>query len=321
MSSQSPLSNMDLSFRTYLNQRLAKNALHITGDDVPDYAYGMDYELRKRLDSIPGLLSFAKKLYGTIASNQMQEANRSGVCVSPTQFPDVYAIACECADRLGIAIPNVYILNNQATNASACCMDDIQPFIIVYSGMYERVTPGELKACIGHECGHIQNNHLVYQNFCNMLLNGAIAGVSVLAQQFVELATYGAEAALYAWSRAAEVTADRAGMICADTLMDSHMLNAKLMYGATWKEQEIDFAALREQLDMQMGNVARWGEWISDHPSTVRRIVAEQEFAECETFYAWRPDRKRPDSILRSKEECDRRCKTYIDLSSGKGAE
>lgn len=315
----SPIEDMDWSFRTYLNRRISENARHITGDDVPDYAYGMDYELRKKLDAIPGLHSLATKLYVTLATSALQELNRTAVAVTPTQFPDIYDIGCDCARRLGIAVPNIFVSNNPMMNAMAYCADDIQPVIEIYSGMYERVTPGELKAVIGHECGHIQNNHVVYENIVSLLTNVGVNGISVQYPALAAVLSQSTIIALSAWSRAAEITSDRAGMICADDPKDAHRVNAKLMYGATFKEQEIDFDALKEQLRQQMGNIAKYNEILDSHPSGVRRIMAEKEFAECSVFYDWRPDIKKPDSILRSKEECDARCKTFVNLTSDKG--
>lgn len=319
-SRKSPIASMDWSFCTYMNHRTAVNARHITGDDVPDYAYGMDYELRKKLDSIPGLHSLATKMYMTMASTSLQNLNRNAVAVTPTQFPDVYDIACDCARSLGIAVPNVFVSNNPMMNAMAYCSDDIQPVIEIYSGMYERVTPGELKAVIGHECGHIQNNHVVYENIASMLTNVGITGIGVTFPTLAAILSRSTVIALSAWSRAAEITSDRAAMICVDDPMDAYRVNAKLMYGATFKEQEVDFDALQEQLRQQMGNISKYNEILDSHPSGVRRVMAEKEFAECSVYYDWRPDMKKPNSILRSKEECDTRCKAYVNLTSNQAA-
>lgn len=317
---RSPIADMDWSFGSYLNRRISENARHITGNAVPDYAYGMDYELRKKLDAIPGLYSLVMKMYLTEVTTYLQQLNMSSVAVTPSQFPDVYDIACECARRLGIAVPNVFILNTSEINAWTYCIDEMQPTIVITSAMYERFTTGELKAVIGHECGHIQNNHSVYDYIANMITNTGIVGIGARYPMLAAIWSTSTAVLLSSWSRAEEVTADRAGMICADDPEDSFRVNAKLMYGATFKEQEIDYAALEEQLKQQMGNISKYLEITSSHPTSVRRIMAEREFAECAVFYDWRPDLKKPDSVFRSKEECDTRCKTYINLTSDKGA-
>ena len=104
-------------------------------------------------------------------------------------------------------------------------------------------------------------------------------------------------------------------MICADGLADCLSVNAKFMYGGAFGEHQIDFESLKEQLRMQMNNVTKYMELIYDHPSSVRRMMAEEEFAQCRIYYDWRPDLKKPESIMRSREECDERCKKYITLN------
>lgn len=315
----SPIANIDWSFGTYLNQRVSKNARHITGDDVPDYAFGQDYEFRKKLDSIPGLHSLATK-YSILTNSQFtQLLNRSGMAVGPTQFPEVYDIACDCARRLGIAVPSVFIVNDPSLNAGTMCADDAQPSIMLNSGLYERVTLGELKTIIGHECGHIQNNHYVYTCLFEQIVSNKENNPMYSLQDYY--ITLGARALLQSWSRAAEVTCDRAGMICADNINDAYTAEAKMLYGATLnKNPEIDFDELEKQLKIQMSNMSKLEEWYQTHPGTLRRIMAEKEFAECEVLYSWRPDLKNPDMTLRSKAECDERCKSYINLTSSKGA-
>ncbi len=316
---QSPIADLDLSFRTYLNRRISENSRHIIGDDVPDYAYGMDYELRKKLDAIPGLHSIATKMYVTMASTALQDLTRNAVAVTPIQFPDVYDVACDCARRLGMSMPNVFIKNDMSLNACAYCSDDIQPVIELNSALYERLTLGELKAVIGHECGHIQNNHVIYENIASLLTNIGINGLGTRYPTLAAILSQSTIVALSSWMRAAEVTSDRAGMICSDHLEDAYNFEAKLMYGATFKQQIIDFESLEAQLRQQMGNITKYNEILDSHPSGVRRIMAEKEFAECEVLYSWRPDLKRSDSVLHTKKECDERCKTYINLTSSNG--
>lgn len=311
-----PIEGIDYSFKTYLTKRKTENARHMDGNAIPDYAYGMDYELRKKLDSIPGVFSLAKKLVSTQASITLQQINQQAACATPTTFPDVYDIGCECARRLGTTIPSIYIFPSTEINAYTIATEDTEPMIVIHSALYERFTHGELKAVIGHECGHFQNHHSTYKTLANLFLTQGIAGVGLLAGVNLQyLLTQGITLALKSWDRAAEITADRAGMICADGLRDCLSVNAKFMYGGAFGEHQVDFESLKEQLRMQMNNVMKYMELKYDHPSSVRRMMAEEEFAQCRIYYDWRPDLKKPDSIMRSREECDERCKKYIALN------
>lgn len=312
----SPLCGIDCSFGSYLTRRKMMDAHRMDGNGIPNYAFALDYECRKKLDSIPRFYDAAKTITGTYVSREVHEYNRKSLAVSPTQFPDIYQMTCDCARTLGIGIPNTFIYNDPSMNAFTYAMDDVEPMVVIHSGLIERTTPGELKFIIGHECGHIQNYHSAYQYLSRLVLNTGLNVASGISQMITALMTLGSTAALSAWSRASETTADRAGMICADRPQDCYSALAKLMYGGILgNEQEIDYDSIREQLEHTVSSIAKYSEIFDSHPAIARRIAALQEFCECESYYEWRPDQKNPGQLMRSKAETDERCKRYIDLS------
>lgn len=307
---------LQFGFREYVRRRQAMENARLSGNGLPDYAFAMDYELRKKLDAIPHLYNIGKNICGTYASRHMHEVNMNGLLVGPDQFADVYETGCECARRLGIGIPNIYILNNQGINAYTIATDDVEPVIVVYSGLYERFTAGELKCVIGHECGHIHNRHGIYNMLGTLILQMGLSGMSgVISTQLLNLLTISSQAALNAWSRAAEITCDRAGLICCDRVEDAYSVNAKLTYGAALGEHSVNLEALKRQLEEQVKSIARFDELLYDHPVAARRIAAEMEFSQCEIFYRWRPELKEPGAVMRTREETDERCRKYVDVS------
>lgn len=312
----SPLASVDSSFGNYLTRKKMMESKRIDGNGIPNYAYELDYESRRKLDAIPGFYETAKTITRPSVSREVHEYTRTSLAVGPNQFPEIYQIACECASTLGIAIPNVYIKNAQEVNACAYAVDDVEPTVIVNSGMLERFTLPELKYVIGHECGHLHNYHSAYRVLSSMVLGIGVAGVSAgISSVLGGLLSAGSMVLLNTWSRASEVTADRAGLLCADSLEDCHNAMAKLMYGGIiGSEHQIDFGDIRRQLDDTMESVARYSEIMSTHPATARRIAAISEFAECAVYYEWRPERKAPGAFMRSKQETDMRCNRYIDL-------
>ena len=82
---------------------------------------------------------------------------------------------------------------------------------------------------------------------------------------------------------------------------------------------QLDINSLKQQMELNMNNPTKFYEYEMDHPITIKRIMADIEFEQCETLYQWRPDLKVPGMKLRSKEETDARCKKYIDVSGRKG--
>ncbi len=312
-----PLTSIDCNFGNYLTRRKQIESRRMDGHGVPNYAYALDYESRRKLDAIPGFYETAKTIIRTNVSREVYEVARSSLAVGPTQFSEIYEIGCECAKTLGIAIPNIYIQNDQTVNACAYAVDDVEPTVVVNSGMLERFTIPELKYVIGHECGHLHNYHSAYQILGNIILNIGTAGISaVVSAAVASILSIGTQTLLSAWSRAGEVTADRAGLLCADSLEDCYSAMAKLMYGGViGAEYAIDYGAIREQFNNTVESVARYNEIFSTHPATARRIAAIAEFAECQVYYEWRPDKKSPSAVMRSKKETDERCDRYIDLN------
>ncbi len=307
----SPLGGIDVSFARYVSKRKAQESQHLVGG-VPDYSFDLDNEMRKKLNAIPGFYSVAKKLCATYVAREIQLLNQSGLAVGPNQFPEIYQMGVECAGRLGIGVPNIYIKNVTEMNAYTVAGDDSAPTIILFSGIVERMTPGELKCVIGHECGHVHNQHGVYQVAVDYILRSGkgmagliLSGANMALMQF--------------WTRAAEITADRAAVICADRVEDAVGVNKKLTYGAMLGgEYDVNIDALREQLEITMKNPTKILEITANHPNSIRRVLADLEFAECEVFYRWRPEMKRPGVVERTKEQTDARCKKLVNIIDNK---
>lgn len=312
-----PTFSVNCSFAVYLQRRKAIDDKRMDGHGVPNYAFSLDHEARKKLDSIPGFYSTAKAITSTYVSQTISLMNRTALAVGPDQFPEIYAVAKDCARKLGIAVPNVFIDNDMSFNAYTIASDDIEPVIVIHNGLRNLLTLSELKFIIGHECGHIHNYHTAYEYVSQLILSAGVGVTSGVNAMLATILSLGSTAALSAWSRAAEVSADRAGMICADSVEDSYSAIAKCLYGGTiGKTDSVNIGPIMEQLKYTTSNITKYDELFSDHPSSARRLKAMQEFSECAVYYEWRPDLKKPGQIQRSKKETDMRCKQYIDLSA-----
>jgi Zn-dependent protease with chaperone function len=315
--SANPTQTIDVSFSGYLSGRKALSEAH-TVNGIPDYAYGSDYSIRQKINALPGAYAFFRALTNQVVPLQRQRINQYGLKVGPTQFADVHEQVVECARILGIGIPSTFIINDPTINAGAYAMEDGSPLIEINSGMLERLTPGELKTVIGHECGHVHNNHSLYNVAVKMILRALWVDIPVVGQIF-SLVSLPLQIALMTWSRAAEVTADRAGIICCDDPNDALLVEAKFMYGATFNRSDVNIEAVLKQYDTMRSTPARFLEIDSSHPSSVRRIFAMKEFINSEILYKWRPDFKNPSMTLIGKQELDARCEKYVSVAkSGK---
>jgi Zn-dependent protease with chaperone function len=73
-------------------------------------------------------------------------------------------------------------------------------------GLVDALTEAELADVIGRQCGKIQNQHVVPAT--------ALFHLEHFASRYVRWIVAPALAALRSWSRRAEVTCDRAGLLC-----------------------------------------------------------------------------------------------------------
>ena len=87
----------------------------------------------------------------------------NSIRVGPQQFPEIHETATRMSARLGIAKPEVYIVQENMLNAFAWRLAG-KSIIVLYSGlidsMYRSETPRDLDFVIGHELGHIAAGHL-----------------------------------------------------------------------------------------------------------------------------------------------------------------
>ena len=308
-----PTDYIDISFQRYVRNRVTSSAAHLV-NGIPDYAYGPDFVLREKLRAMPGTFPFFKAITNQYVPYIKQVCNLDCLRVGPGQFPEIHEMTQDCARRLGIGMPTVYIYPDPSIiNAYTIATEDDSPLIIIHSSVVERFTPGELKSIIGHECGHIHNNHGIYNTAANIILNAMSTGLPIL-RQILSLLSLPLRYALQAWMRAAEVTCDRAGSICCDDLHDELTCLAKFLYGGAFDAGEINLDAVLRQYDMLRSTPVRLLELESDHPVPVRRLFAVKEFFNSELLYAWRPEWRTPELQLIGKQELDARCERYIGV-------
>jgi Zn-dependent protease with chaperone function len=109
-------------------------------------------------------------------------------------------------------LPELYVMTGPMPNALCIGLD--KPFVVVNSGIVDLLDEEELRFVLGHELGHAMSGHALYQSVLIFLirLSGAIAWMPLGA-----LGLRAIIAALMEWSRKAELSGDRAGLLaCQD---------------------------------------------------------------------------------------------------------
>jgi Zn-dependent protease with chaperone function len=239
------------------------------------YSYVSDHNTRKAFDRIKPVelaVTAAVRLFKATGKNELLGKS---VKVGPNQFPRVHSLAVECAKTLGIAVPTIYIQNNPQANAMTYGTND-DSFIIVHSGLIDHFTDEELLSVIGHECGHIHNSHVVYLTAMHYL--------RAVAVMFLRWIVAPAEIALSSWSRRAEITCDRAGLLCCRSLDVSTRALAKLALGSTKLYDQLNMDAFIAQHEEGQDGIGRYAEIRASHPWLPKRVLALRAFAESELY-------------------------------------
>lgn len=162
----------------------------------------------------------------------------------PKQYPTLHRILAECCEILDMPEPELYLSSNPFPNAFAGGVE--RPYITIRSAMVDTLSDEQLYHLIGHELGHIKAGHILYKSVASVLFPilemlgrrtfglGDVAQVALLA-------------AFFEWSRQAEVTADRAGLLCAQDFTLSAHSNLMLTGGPNRLAHEADHQAFLDQ--------------------------------------------------------------------------
>lgn len=313
---ENPTVNIDLSFNNYLQNRSSELSAHLVGG-VPDYAFSLDEKLRSSLAAMSPVRVIAKSLVSFAVPFCKQIQNMQAIAVSPQQYPRIYAIGEDCAKRLGIYIPQIFVYSSPFKNAYTIAIDNVAPMIVLSAALVEALSEQELKFVIGHECGHIHNSHGVYNTAVELMTNGSAQIVLRLIPGFAWLEGAikgGLTLFFFNWSRCAKITCDRAGLICCGDITVAQMALAKQAAGRNDQLQNINLQEYLKQLGNVQFTPVRLLELFQAYPLIPKRIQALRLFNECKLLHEWRPELKFTVNSSRSKAEVDNLCEEFIRI-------
>lgn len=206
----------------------------------------------------------------------------TAVRVSEKQFPLIHRQATICERILNLPPVNIFIGTapggvpsvsafTYGTEDSAC--------IFLTSGLVDALNEEELRFVIGHEMGHIKSRHLLYLTIANMITMGLSARTSVLSQVVVGMLGQ----LLAPWQRKAEITADRAGLLCCQNVHTAVSAMVKVSLGARKLFDQLDFEEYMKQYDTLKANY-RWSESQESHPYVIHRVHLLRNYAASPDF-------------------------------------
>ncbi len=260
----------EFDFAGYVERKKNPGGVRGLGSGYGDYAFSGDIKVRRRLDTLKPVQLVVRSMVRLFKRVRKNELLGNAVKITRRQFPELFDATAQCAAALDITMPTVYVTNNSSINAGTYGTDE-ESFIVLNSGLVSMFDADEILYVIGHECGHLQNNHVVYKTVLDIMKSGA--------GKVISYAITPASLALNSWSRRAEITCDRAGLICCknETAALSAML--KLAVGSKQLFEKADLEEFMGQVDELQEGVGRFAEYFETHPYIPKRLHALKMFA------------------------------------------
>lgn len=194
------------------------------------------------LRKIPVFDQVLRALFGFFGEKPIRLAfQANAVRVGPNQFPhlwELYNDVCETLDA-----PErypLYVAQDPVVNAGAYGM--YHPFIILNSGALALLNDRQIAYVMGHEVGHVMSDHVLYKTMTELLIK-----LSTLGFPIVGLAARAILLGLLEWSRKAELSADRAGLLAVQDTED--VLSSMLKMAGGGRDEETSLAEFIRQAE------------------------------------------------------------------------
>jgi Zn-dependent protease with chaperone function len=236
------------------------------------YEHPADRAATAALQAIPMLDVLVRRLIELRYERALRQAylGRS-LKVSEQQCPDLWAshsAACRILD-----LPEIYELYlTTPVRGVAKAIGSKKPMIVLDSVVLQRLGPGEQRAMLGHELGHVLSDHVLYITALNILMSAGNSVSALLSLPFRALQTV-----LLEWYRAAELSADRAAtlvvrdpqIVCRMLMVATSGLPAEQLNLDAFMAQAMEY----ENWEASSDRVRRFFSEISvTHPYAVRRV-------------------------------------------------
>lgn len=191
-----------------------------------------------------------------------QEKRRiqSLVPITAHTHPEIYSLTRLAAQRLFMPVPGVYLSQDVTVNAFA--MGCFSPaFICLNTGAVQAFSPSQLLFVIGHELAHVKLGHTTWLTFSETGRQAIVHPALGVIMEF----------AFHSWSRVAEHSADRGGLLACANLDDAVMALAIL-------EERNHGVSLDELRRRIQSTGTDYSDVLCDHPTTAKRVRALAAF-------------------------------------------
>ena len=253
------------------------------------FQHPLDLESTRTLRQIPGIDEIVRALLGSLGEQYFYLENiAAGVRIGRNQLPELHALLEEACAILDLEVPQFYLRQHPMPNAYTFAMRGRQPFVVLHTSLVDLLEPEEIQAVIAHELGHLKCDHGVFLTLANLL--GLAAGQ--LPGLLGTLLAQGLQERMMEWLRCAELTCDRAALLCTQNPRAIASVLMKLAGGSLALAPRLNVDAFIEQAraydeisESQLGDLLKQAHDAQlSHPVPVLRAREIQRWSESPTY-------------------------------------
>jgi Zn-dependent protease with chaperone function len=183
------------------------------------FLWAQDGQAMTKLQSISALHTAAKSISEKVGRPWI-ESTFNGIRLGPRQFPDIWVRAVLAARILGLPkMPDVYISGDSQWNTYTYGTDT-SAFVVLGTAILNNFQNDDLLFVLAREMGHCRAGHALWKTVARflagddsvhkgLLSGGVLNAISLSPTKWIQDAV---DLPLMAWSRQADITADRAAL-------------------------------------------------------------------------------------------------------------
>jgi Zn-dependent protease with chaperone function len=189
---------------------LPDSTYQLEGISPRAFQHPADRAATAALNQIPYLDGVVRKLIELGYERALRQAMLgSAVRLGQEQLPRIWVLEREVFHVLDLDdVPDLYL--TQFPVANALTFGSGRPVIVLNSELVRLLDTDGLRIVIAHEAAHVLSDHVLYQTALVILLQ---LGASIRLPIFAGLPLLAIRSALLEWSRAAELSCDRAAAL------------------------------------------------------------------------------------------------------------
>ena len=231
-----------------------------------------DIALFNELMEISEVKAAIRKLDDNPGAGVRRQLLATALRLTESMSPKLHRMMKESVEELGVEIPvEIYVYNSPQFNAACLAPEDDTLLLMFSSSLLEKFQEQEVRFVMGHELGHHQFGHT------NIPIGYLIKGPDPVGPRLAMK--------LFSWSRYAEISADRAGAVCAKDANATARALFKLASGLTTDLIEInidEFAAQVDEMALEEDDPGKRDnnekDWFMTHPFSPLRVKALKQF-------------------------------------------